>query len=202
MDLTEQCARRRLAAYQPRFADLTAPFQAVAVLTTDLDGEAFEIAFARDDTSTLTLRGCPGNPISPDSRAVHGVALEDLVNMPALAVHRFGLDVLLRDRPTLMFNAPFVQRALDHAMTRAGRPPLPWDTYTIVDVQAQVRAADLDLDPDYRYRPSLQGLEWTVPIGTVDRTRALGSAQVLLQAVQFIRAGTAITSNPLLRRAH
>lgn len=205
MDLHAQ-ATRRLHAYRQALLALPLtpgqPFRTLALLTTDLPGEAFEVAVVLEDGRALVRRARPHGDVSPGARKVHGLDRGDLVGEVPLSARRHSLEARLMSPgtdgqpvPLLAWAGKFVADALSNSFTLAGQAPF---TLPLLDLQAAIRRADLELDPNQRYHPQLRGMNWTVDVPTPEPTSALSAAQVTRQVVLAILTGEAIRRPPQL----
>ena len=201
----EQAARR----FEASRAELHAlgwtaglPFRTIAVLTTDLPGEAIEVAVILEDGSSRLHRAKPLGVISPGASRIHGLIADDLRGELPLRSRQRHLEALLLQSgpdgepvPTVAWAGRFVSQALNNSFDTPFNVPL-------LDLQSAVHAADLHLNPDSQYRPMLSGMLWTVDVPLPDRTSALSMATVTRQVLLALLEGTPIQHPPRLSERH
>jgi DNA polymerase-3 subunit epsilon len=103
---------------------MTAPGAAVLLdtETTDLDGVLVEVAVADACTGAVLLDTLvyPGERISVEALAVHGISEADIVDAPALAQVLPRLLEVTRGRTTIAYNAEFDSARIAHHAGRDG----------------------------------------------------------------------------------
>lgn len=196
-------ATERLLAYRAALAEQGLrpglPFRTLAVLTTDLPGEVIELAVTLEDGTRRVHRARPTTQIAPGAQRVHGLTLEQLKDEPPLRARRQALEQVLAapDQhgqlvPLVIWAGEFTLDALSNSF---GTP----FTLPMVSLQSLVRACNMAINPSARYRPSLDGMNWTVPLRAPDRASALSTAQVTRELVELLLTGEAIHTAPLLQ---
>jgi len=197
-------AQRRCTLYREKLHALGlmpgTPMRFIALLTSGLPGEALEVAVVDEQGRPWTRRARPLGEIESGARKIHGLNTGDLAHEALLTEWKDELLSRL-SAPTAQGSVPvvvawtggFVARALSASLGE----PFP---VALVDVQAAVREADLEINPDNRYRPSLAGLQWTVEIPVADPTRSLSAALAIRVAVYKLLAGEAAQDVPSLQR--
>lgn len=193
-------ATHRLLAYRAALAEQGLrpgfPFRTLAVLTTDLPGEVIELAVTLEDGTHRMHRARPTTAVASGASRVHGLTLEHLQDEPPLRARRQALEQVLSapDQhgqvvPLVIWAGEFTLNALSNSF---GTPfPLP-----MVSLQSLVRACNMAINPNARYRPSLDGMNWTVPLRAADRTSTLSTAQVTRELVELLLSGEAIHTAP------
>ena len=193
-------ATQRLLAYRVALTEQGLrpglPFRTLAVLTTDLPGEVIELAVTLEDGTQRVQRAWPATEIAPDASRVHGLTLEKLQEEQPLRARRRSLEHLLSTPdqrgqviPLVIWAGEFTQDALSNSF---GSP----FTLPVVSLQPLIRACNMAINPSVRYRPSLDGMNWTVPLRAPNRTSALSVAQVTRELVELLLTGEAIHTAP------
>ncbi|ULH18108.1 hypothetical protein MF271_24450 (plasmid) [Deinococcus sp. KNUC1210] len=198
--LLHEQATRRLLAYRDALAEQGLhpglPFRTLAVLTTDLPGEVIELAVTLEDGTHRVQRARPVTPIAPTASRVHGLTVELLQDERPLRTRRRSLEHLLnqpdasgRAVPLVIWAGEFAQEALSNSFETPFTVP-------ILSLQPLIQTCNLAINPSVRYRPSLDGMNWTVPLREPNRTSALSVAQVTRALVDLLLTGEAIRTAP------
>ncbi|WP_189091128.1 hypothetical protein [Deinococcus ruber] len=193
-------ATRRLLAYRAALAEQGLcpglPFRTLAVLTTDLPGEVIELAVTLEDGTHRVQRARPATPMAPAASQVHGLTLEMLQNEQPLRTRRRSLEHLLSQPdadgqavPLVIWAGDFTRDALSNSFETPFTLPL-------VSLQPLIQACNVAINPSARSRPSLDGMNWTVPLRAPDRTLALSVAQSTRELVDLLLTSEAIRTAP------
>lgn len=199
-DSLESAARRRCTLYRQFFTAQglrpDQPFRCVAVLTTDLPGEVIEVAIVDEGNRVFTRRAAPVQSISPGAQAHHGLSMDDLEHEWPLSSWVQRLESLLaapgpdgQAVPVVAWAGRFLQEAFTNSLGR----PLGVD---VIDLQAPVSQADREINPYSRFRPSLQGMNWTVPLPQVDPRAARNAALCTRLMLREVMTEQVVTTPP------
>ncbi|WP_119271860.1 DUF294 nucleotidyltransferase-like domain-containing protein [Taklimakanibacter deserti] len=185
----------RSHALSPGTNLLTVPAVAVDTETTGLDprnARIIELAAVRihrghivkDETFSCLVN--PGIAVPEDSRRIHGIGTEDLVDAPGFDEAGRRLSAFIGQRLIIGYALGFDLALLEREFSRAG---LPWPAPRGLDLRQLVRLAMPE-----SAEHSLEGLAAKLGIAVTNRHRALPDAK--LAARIYLRLV------PLLRKRH
>ncbi|MGE0238225.1 MAG: DUF294 nucleotidyltransferase-like domain-containing protein [Parvibaculaceae bacterium] len=174
---------------------MTVPAVAVDTETTGLDpsqARIIEVAAVRihrghvikDETFSTLVN--PGTTVPEESRRIHGIATDDLIDAPDFGEAGQRLSAFIGQRLIIGHAVGFDLAMLERECGRAG---LPWPAPRALDLRQLARLAM----PDF-VDQSLEGLATRLGLAVTDRHRALPDAK--LAARIYLRLV------PLLRKRH
>jgi len=182
----------RFHALSPGANLLTVPAVAVDTETTGLDprhARIIELAAVRihrgrvvkDETFSCLVN--PGIAVPEDSRRIHGIETEDLVDAPDFGEAGRSFSAFIGQRLIIGYSLGFDLAILEREYSRAG---LAWPAPRALDLRQLVRLAMPDLAEH-----SLEGLAAKLGIAVTDRHRALPdaklAARIYLRLVPLLR---------------
>lgn len=199
-DTFQEQAAQRFAAYRAELLSLGLtpglPFRTIAVLTTDLPGEAIEVAVIMEDGQAISHRARPTGIISASATQIHGLSAGDLEGENTLRARQRGLEARLSAPgvdglpvPVVAWAGAFVSEALSNSFDS----PL---SVKLLDLQLSVQAGDRSFNPSARYRPSLGGMNYTVDVPQPDKRSSLSTATCTRLVLDALLNGAPITVPP------
>lgn len=158
---------------------LTVPAVAIDTETTGLDprnARIIELAAVRihrghivkDETFSCLVD--PGTAVPEDSRRIHGIETEDLVDAPDFDEAGRSFSAFIGQRLIIGYAVGFDLAMLEREFSRAG---LPWPTPRALDLRQLVRLAM----PEFAEH-SLEGIAARLGVAVTNRHRALPDARI------------------------